>query len=189
MAAPRHQAGEKWTWRAENGATWSETVQADGDLTQMKQANGDVIVHDDDWVIRKVVRSDTGFTARKGVWRTTSGQKIMNFPLRVGDNWEYSFFAPSAGGRGNLVTFWHDFRVLSCEEVTTVAGTFPALKISYHEASSESYYQTGIGGPDTGNSFIWYAPQVKHIVKREYGREWVGVPGLRNFELIKYEGK
>jgi hypothetical protein len=188
VAAPKHQAGEKWAWKAENGATWSESVQADGDMTQMKEANGDVIYHNDDWVIRKVVRSDSGLTARKGVWQADAGQKIINFPLRVGDKWEYSFFAPSRAGRGNLVTFWHEFKVLGCEEVTTPAGTFPAVKISMREGSTESYV-SGQGGPTTMNSFVWYAPQVKNIVKREYAHDWWGVPGVNNFELASFEVK
>jgi len=69
---------------------------------------------------------------------------------------------------------------LTCEELATPAGKFEAFKIVGERSNP--------GTSDTGTYFVWYAPQVKTFVKRQYvpSRWWWSGGNFRSYELIKY---
>ena len=203
VPAPKHQAGEKWTWRLEafgdvKADEISEVVQAEGDLTQLKLPNGDVAFHDKDlivqWVKRpkgEIVRTQTiePFVLGLRSNNPTVGQKTLDFPLQVGKEWRYSFFASAArGGRGNVAPFWYTYEIVACEEVSTPAGKFPAFKVEVTEIYSDR--ALGATVPTHGVYHLWYAPQVKNYVKRHYEAmaHWIG-PAFRDYELVKFEVK
>lgn len=189
--APRHQPGEKWTWRDERGGQWSEAVLEEGDLTQMKWPTGDVAFHEKDMVVRLVSRPNGQLISKQGTGLyTIVGQKTLEFPLQVGMGWAYhSFSQATKGGRGNLAPIWYVYRVLACEEVSTPAGTFPAFKVEVAEVIGDR----ALGAfPPQGHGIyhLWYAPQAKNYVKRHYepSAHWVG-PAFRDYDLIKFEVK
>ncbi|MFB3819568.1 MAG: hypothetical protein ACE147_18070 [Candidatus Methylomirabilales bacterium] len=165
-------------------------------MTQMKSGSGDIAFHDRDLVVRyvkrrsgEIVRTQTVEPAITGLHATnaTVGHKTLDFPLQVGKQWTYSYIASaSRGGRGTATSFWLTHKVVGCEEVSTPAGKFPALKLEITEHYGDR--ATGSMGPPTmGVSHLWYAPQVKNYVKRHYdpSPNYSGL-GYRDFELVKY---
>jgi len=191
VLAPKHQAGEKWTWRDEQGREWSEAVQAEGDLTQMKWANGDVAYHDKDLVTRMVSRPNGQVITKQGAGLYTAvGVKTIDFPLQVGNGWEYNSIGQAIrGGRGTLTSFWYVYKVVACEDVSTPAGKFPAFKVEVTESYGDRAL-TSTGPLTHGVYHLWYAPQVKNYVKLHYEpmTYWIG-PAFRDYDLIKFEVK
>lgn len=182
--APRYQLGEKWTWRDEKDREWSnEVIRVEGDVTQMRWANGDVAFHDKDWIIQQVRKRNGGLVTKQGAGQyTTVGQKVLDFPLQVGKTWEYDFLSQPRGGLGGLQTYNNSYRVVVCEEVSTVAGKFPAFKLEG--------VQRIVGTPWSGTFYLWYAPAVKNYVKRQYPpSQFFGGGRFLDFELVKYESK
>ena len=202
VLAPKHQVGEKWTWTwtDERGGEISEVVQAEGDLTQMKLANGDVAFHDKDLIVQfvkrpngEIVRTQTlePFVLGLRSVNPTVGHKTLDFPLQVGKEWEYGYFASAArGGRGNLTTYWHSFKMVACEEVSTSDGKFPAFKVEVTDIYGDRA-TTATNPATSGVYHLWYAPQVKNYVKRHYvpSNHWYGIAAARDWELVKFEVK
>jgi len=192
VAAPKHQAGENWTWRDEVGGELSEVVQAEGDLIQMKWPNGDVAFHDKDLLIRMISRPNGQVITKQGAGVYTAvGVKTIDFPLQVGKEWKYGFFAQVAQtARGIMAPRWHSYEVVGCEEVTTPAGTFPAFKLEATEFVGDRSQSSAGQTFSFGMYHVWYAPQVRNFVKRHYVHSslWSG-PAFRDYELIKFEVK
>jgi serine/threonine protein kinase len=171
--APRYVTGETWTWRYDKGGEWADRVIADGELAKIKTANGDVLVYDKDRILKLVVRS-TGeiltqpdYTAY--VWL---GKKTLDFPLQVGRNWQYPFFQATRN-------YINKYSVVTCEAVSTPAAKLEAFKIEVEE----SY----IGSTNKGVLHLWYAPQVKNYIKRQYvPSQWWSADRHRDFALVKY---
>jgi len=85
LSAPTYQVGEKWTWRSEKGAEWSDSVvQVEGTVAQIKRPNGEVAFFDRDWIIRQVKPRNGELVTQQGAKYTTIDQKTMDFPLQVG---------------------------------------------------------------------------------------------------------
>ncbi len=194
VVAPKHLAGEKWTWRDENGREFSEAVLADGDLTQMKWVNGDVAFHDKDLIIRMVSQPNGHAITKQGTGLYTAVEvKTIDFPLQVGKDWAYYSIGPSKGARGNLATSWYSYQVVGCEEVSTPAGKFPAFKVEVTETYGDRAMSTATGVPSVSSQgvyHLWYAPQVKNYVKRHYELQafWMG-PAFVDYDLVKFEVK
>ncbi len=191
VAAPKHVAGENWTWRNEKGQEFNETVLAEGELTQMKRPNGDVTSHDKDLIIRMVKRPDGQLITKQGAGvYTIVGQKTLDFPLQVGKEWAYNYIGLAVkGGRGTQTSFWFTHKIVACEEVSTPAGKFPAFKVEVAESISDR--TLGYNPPPTHGIFhLWYAPQVKNYVKLHFESQvyWIG-PAFVDFDLVKFEVK
>ena len=93
LAAPTYQVGEKWTWRGEKGAEWSDSVvQVEGTDAQIKRSNGEVVFFDRDWIIRQVKPKNGKLVTRQGAGYTTIDQETMDFPPQVGKSWQYTFY-------------------------------------------------------------------------------------------------
>jgi hypothetical protein len=78
-------------------------------------------------------------------------QEFVRFrwPLESGKSWSF----PNNGAN---FTFTWDVKADGWESVTVPAGTFKALKLS----------MTRSGGRGSGSEALWYAPEVKGLVKR-----------------------
>jgi len=164
VPAPKYQVGERWGWQDEKGRKWSwEVVQVEGDTAQIRWGNGDVASYDKDWIVRKVVRKNGEVLTTQGIDRyTTIGQKVLDFPLQVGKKWYYTYyFNPTIYAPRIMVLIETQFKTVACEEVSTPAGKFPALKLKLES----TWRAAGVG---SATKFLWYAPQVKQIVKRQY---------------------
>ncbi len=200
VLAPKHQVGEKWTWRNETGGEISEVVQAEGDLAQMKLPNGDVAFHDKDLIVQFVKRPNGEIVRTQSIEpfvtglrsaNATVGQRTLDFPLQVGKGWAYSYFASaSRGGRGTTAPFWVTYKIVACEEVSTPAGKFPAFKVEVADIYNERA-TTATSPATSGIYHLWYAPQVKNYVKRHYepSSHWYGSTAAQDYELVKFEVK
>ena len=106
------------------------------------------------------------------------GVKKFEFPLKIGKKWSYvRSLTSSAGGTAQ---YKESYEVLGCEEVTTPAGKFSALKIEINQAN--------LTRGSSGSFFQWYSPQVKTTLRTTYplSSYWRLV---YDSELVKYEAK
>ncbi len=184
VPAPHYQGGEKWTWRNEKGVEYQNEVTGfDGELTKIRWSNGDVGFYDPDRVLRKVVRANGEVLTTQGAGSYTSiGQRYFDFPLSPGKTWRYSYYGQPAGGGSGLLTYFQDFRVRACEDVSTPAGRFAAVKIEVE--------QSILGSARSGIYHVWYAPEVKNVVKQQYRwSQWWGGGRFLDSELVKFEAK
>ncbi len=177
-AAPRYYRGERWTWRDDKGGEWTDTVVAEGAMSQIEAANGDVLFFNKDRVLQRVVKPSGRIIVQRSIPDYVFlGLKEWDFPLQIGKEWEYQY--ESRGSRGEIGSRRERKKIWACEDLTTPAGKFEAFKI----AGERSNPRNG----DTGTYVAWYAPQVKNFVKRQYipSRWWSG-GNFRSYELIKY---
>jgi len=187
VPAPKFQVGEKWTWRNGKGVeSTDEVVQVEGDFIQIKWSNGDLASYDKDRILRKVVRKSGEVITQQGAGAyTTVGQKVLDFPLQVGKKWDYTYTAQPSSGLGTFQTYYQQYKIVACEDVTTPAGRFPAFKVEVVQGVNRS---PSHNYPNNGTFYSWYAPPVKTSVRRQY------VPSLWwsnpvDNELIKFEVK
>jgi hypothetical protein len=191
VSASKFQLGDKWTWRDDkaNESIW-EVIGFEGDLAQVKWANpksepdkDGILFIDVDRVIQKARRPSGEVVTQQGVGAYTAvGEKTLDFPLQVSKKWERQFMSQPRGG--SLREYYGRYKVLACEEISTPAGKFSALKIEVETGPT-----TGARpGFTSGTYYLWYAPQVKVVVKRQYvpSRYWYDA---RDSELIKFEAK
>lgn len=155
----------------------------EGDLTQIKWANGEVALFDKDRILRQVQKPNGELVTKQSAGRyVTIGQKTLDFSLQLGKQWAYWFLAAPRSGGSGLQTYENHFRVTACEKVSTPAGKFPAFKLEVT--------QRIVGTPHTGTFYLWYAPGVKNYVKRQYPPSpFFGGGRFLDFEPIKYELK
>jgi hypothetical protein len=194
VPAPKYQAGERWTWRDEKGREgMSVVLQVEGDMTQIRLLTGDVASYDKDWIIQKVVRTTGEVVTTQGAGATVTarvGQKTLDFPLQVGKQWEISAYAQARSGLGTMERFYERYKVVACEEVATPAGKLPAMKVEVERGMTGTQPRAKSGAPPTGVYYLWYAPQVKNIVRLQYvPSQWWSGGHYLNTELIKFEGR
>jgi hypothetical protein len=181
VAAPKYEVGEQWTWKNDKGREWVNRVMEVKDETAAIQWPGNnVAYYSKDWVVEKVKKSSGEMVEKQGAGTFTEvGQKILDFPLDLQKTWRWSATAVPSGGRAGLVIYTHHVMLLACEEVQTPAGTYPALKLEVTQRATD----TG----RSGTYYLWWAPAVKQLVKRQYvPSRWWG-SSVTDYELIKYE--
>ena len=192
VSAPKYQVGEKWTWRDEKGREGMGVVlQAEGDMAQVRLMTGDVASYDKDWIIQKVVRTTGEVVTTQGAGATVMarvGQKTLDFPLQAGKQWEIGAYAQAKSGLGTMERYYERYRILACEDVTTPAGKFSALKVEVERGMSATAPRGG--APRSGTYYLWYAPKVKNIIRLHYvpSQWWSGGRHL-NIELTSFEGR
>lgn len=180
VPAPKYQVGDKWISRSEKGREMAtEVVGFEGDLAQVEwktppfgPAKG-MLFYDRDRVIRKAIKPNGEVVTAQGrEWPYDRiGQRELDFPLQVGKSWDFSF----TSGSGDLGTRY--YKVVACEEVSTPAGKFSALKI-----------EVFIRLPRwSGTSHFWYAPTAKANVKVKFPGGFG--PTALDSELVRYELK
>jgi hypothetical protein len=91
----------------------------------------------------------------------------LQFPLEVGRTWDIPFEAQFMVRPANRDAKWRwKARVVASEAVTVPAGTFQAFKIEYD--GSFSTRQGGQSWTGTHKETAWFAPELQHIVKRDF---------------------
>ena len=101
--------------------------------------------------------------------------RVYDFPLQVGKTW--SFSAPGYF-RGQVQTYDVTVKIAKYEDVKTKAGTFKAFKL-------ERSWRGG-RAPNTSswNDAVWFAPEVKSLVKFTSMNQ-----NATEFDLISYSLK
>ena len=120
--------------------------------------------------------------------RIVDGKFVMiAFPIDAGKSWEYEYKIRAANGFET--THERKAKVEGWEEVRVPAGSFKALKIVHDGRWTRIEVDRKYSGVLTDT--IWYSPEVKRFVKREYqdrtggGRTW----DHTMFELVSFELK
>jgi hypothetical protein len=135
-----------------------------------------MILVDSEGVIRKAIRPNGDIVTTQGKGRPFEliGQREFDFPLLVGKRWSFNYISLRFNEMAS-----QNFKVFACEEVSTTAGRFSALRIE-----REIRFQRG-----SGTQCLWYAPAVKNIVRWQFpGGRGAGGTSLDS-ELFKYELK
>lgn len=86
------------------------------------------------------------------------GLKFVDFPLRVGKEWNQKVEARQAG-TGALREYFNRFKIETYEEVTVKAGTFKAFRIAWHQER----HHPAPGW--SGDAQFWWSPETKCGVK------------------------
>jgi hypothetical protein len=183
VLAPKLSVGDKWVWRNDKGGQSSqEVVGIEGDLFQIRWADpalepdkeGMVFV-DPHGVIRKAIRTNGEVVTAQGQGRPYQfiGQRELDFPLQVGKRWDFTYMTRMVGFELGS----QHRRVVACEEVSTPAGKFSALRIEV-ELRTPRW---------RGTYQFWYAPAVKNTVRLKYPAGW-GRDAI-DAELVRYELK
>ncbi|MCX5733440.1 MAG: hypothetical protein NTW68_03815 [candidate division NC10 bacterium] len=183
VAAPKYEGNEEWKWKNDKGREWvNRVIGVEGETTAIEWANKNIGYYNKDWVIERVKRGSGEVVDKQGAGTFIDiGQKVLDFPLELGKQWRWSFVDTPSGGYTGLVTYTHWVKVAACEDVQTPAGTYPALKIEIDQRSS-------VGGSRNGTYYLWWAPSVKNVIKRQYvPSRWWG-DKVTDYELI-WSGK
>jgi hypothetical protein len=106
------------------------------------------------------------FRIKEGKKEESEGllRKMFNFPLFVGKRWDDKVEQYSPRFHKRTLTYV-EFNVDKQESIVTPAGNFNAFLIA---AKAISSLGDSKGGRMEGWSKLWYSPQVKFWVKREY---------------------
>jgi hypothetical protein len=123
------------------------------------------------------------FRVKEGKKEESEGllRKMLNFPLFVGNKWEdrVEQYNPKFSKR---TLNYIEFSVDKQESIGTPAGNFNAFLII---AKAISSLESSKGGRMEGWCKLWYSPQVKFWVKREYDNTFW--PYDHDGILIKYK--
>ncbi len=180
--APRWNAGDLWTFKAENGRTWGDrVVQVEKNSYFLESfARGGK----ERFEVDRETMNLTGVVTASGKRESLKGWygKIFNFPLHMGKSWEMSYYGTPAGGSAPA-SYGNRFKVEAVEEVGTPAGAFRAYRIHHTQMNQTS----GRGG----SVIWWYSPQAKQYVKRkvEDRNYWSVMEWLKDCQLVSYELK
>ena len=106
-------------------------------------------------------------------------KRLFNFPLDIGKSWKDKFISK---GALKEYTYLETFTVLGWEDIVVEAGKFKTVKIEYKQANADEPAKEG-------KLWYWYSPDVKYMVKCQYGKgdywdasyDWE----LTSFELKK----
>jgi hypothetical protein len=106
-------------------------------------------------------------------------KRLFNFPLDIGKSWKDKFISK---GALKEYTYLETFTVLGWEDIVVQAGKFKTVKIEYKQANADEPAKEG-------KLWYWYSPDVKYMVKCQYGKgdywdasyDWE----LTSFELKK----
>lgn len=193
--APTLHAGDRWVYQVKmenpaNGAStrrWEGTIQRVGAgsmVVALKAVDSNMpareTVVQDDWSLRRSLNG-----------RTSTVDKLFDFPLRVDKTWATDVTQDRPNPQLKSLHNKMDYKVLGWEDVTVPAGTFHALKIEAAGEWSKEYeptaamaggvVQSGPAGstaiaqtrasavpmPQAGRFYraIWYAPEAKREVR------------------------
>jgi hypothetical protein len=112
----------------------------------------------------------------------------LQFPLEVGKSWDMAFEneVKTQSGKRNAKWQW-EARVVSTEAVTVPAGTFQTLRIEYDGTFASTQGSRSWTG--SRKETMWYAPQAKRLVKREFEQSVPANNSLEHhvIELISFK--
>jgi len=112
---------------------------------------------------------------------TNTQRRILDFPFNLGKKWnDTGTVTPLSGPmKGTTMDISETFKVLGWEDVKVQAGNFKTIKLQ-HTIENRTMMASG-------ESFYWYAPEVKYFVKCQYDTNyWTGVT---NWELASFKLK
>jgi hypothetical protein len=180
LGAPKWDAGDQWTWQIGNDQiTWT-VLSAGGEyVVQEKSPRETGIFH---------VAADFSSTSASSAYFLPPFFELQ-FPLALGKVWTYTKgvappgaapYNPS-GGPGTSATSANSVEVEVTRitegvvSITVAGGTFEAVRIfgRSHALGGNGSPYPGLAGPgnyffppsDRGDFVVWYAPQVKQVVK------------------------
>jgi hypothetical protein len=180
LGAQKWDAGDQWTWQIGNDQiTWT-VLSAGGEyVVQEKSAREAGIFH---------VAADFSSTSASSAYFLPQFYELQ-FPLALGKAWTNT---KRVGARSTAAGV--EVEVTRITEgvvsITVPGGTFEAVRIfgRSHALGGNGSPYPGLAGPgnyffppsDRGDFVVWYAPQVKQVVKIT----WQG----RRFWPAQYEG-
>ncbi|MGH7834606.1 MAG: hypothetical protein ACREQK_13245 [Candidatus Binatia bacterium] len=109
--------------------------------------------------------------------KTPTGLKVLDFPLKVGKEWDQRLALRSIRD-GQETLYFNQFKVEAYEEVTVKAGTFKAFRVSW--------LQTPAGSRSKGRAEYWWSPEVRGFIKRVVHTPEYWSYQLSDFELESY---
>ncbi len=92
-------------------------------------------------------------------------RRILNFPLVLGKKWKDESKILSPDGF-HIREGVENYRAVGWEEVVAPAGKFKAFKLEYQF----NYGPHGLGPIYEIKAWYWYSPEVKYMVKGQYGK-------------------
>jgi hypothetical protein len=175
--APVWNVGNTWGYRLEGYTQWQFKVER---------------IEDDLYIVNDSSKTEKDCLDRKTLetvaYLTPQGEKIkstsalilyFDFPLYVGKKWKRMVNAKPS----HLTTYYdylHEYRVVSYEDITVLAGTFKAFKIELNHTNYGARMASG-------KVNIWYSPDVKFYIKVTFEKAnyWAGSKA-RDFELVSF---
>jgi hypothetical protein len=105
-------------------------------------------------------------------------KRLFNFPLDIGKSWKDKFISK---GALKEYTYLETFTVSGWEDIVVQAGKFKTVKIEYKQANADEPAKEG-------KLWYWYSPDVKYMVKCQYGKGdyW---DAIHDWELTSFELK
>jgi hypothetical protein len=177
--APSWNIGDKWTYRDVTGSTFTDqVVRIEEDLFILKTEGLRYL-----WGFDKKTLNSRFLIEESGrkIKNTSSFRKLYDFPIFVGKKWTYT--STDRDPVANMeVTYISDLKIEGIEDITTPAGTFKAYRFHLK--------LTNMGAGMSGWMRLWYSPEAKKWVKREFekGLFW-SVGRVQDVQLISYELK
>ena len=174
VQAPVWNIGDKWTIA---GDVTIMVVNADESSYAVKYltAGGESILIFEKSSVNRLYVMDKD----KRIPYEGRNKRLFNFPLDIGKTWKDKFISK---GALKEYTYLETFTVLGWEDIVVQAGKFKTVKIEYKQANADEPAKEG-------KLWYWYSPDVKYMVKCQYGKgdywdasyDWE----LTSFELKK----
>src|SRR4030042_1946871 len=182
VEVPGWNVGDKWVFTQGNievvGSDQnSYTLNFSKDTCRVENMGFEKIIFDKS-TLNKIytIRED-----KRGKY-TQPMRRILDFPFNLGKEWNDTGTVTSWSGpmKGYPMDVSETFKVLGWEDVKVQAGNFKTIKLK-HTIENRTMRASG-------ESFYWYAPEVKYFVKCQYDTNyWIGVTKweLASFKLTK----
>lgn len=142
--APKYNVGDEWTFKHVQRGSYTLKVIAieKNNIVTTQSDRGFREYRDANFTINKVEGDVSG--------QTTTGSRLLDFPLFVGKSWKYPIQDRNFSGETAV-------RIIGYEKITTPAGSYDAFKLE-----GKWFVHPSFRG---GTIQYWYAPSVKQIIK------------------------
>ena len=173
VQAPVWNIGDKWTIA---GDVTIMVVNADESSYAVKYltAGGESILIFEKSSVNRLYVMDKD----KRIPYEGRNKRLFNFPLDIGKTWKDKYMTK---GALKEYTYLETFTVLGWEDIVVQAGKFKTVKIEYKQANADEPAKEG-------KLWYWYSPDVKYMVKCQYGKGdyW---DAIYDWELTSFELK
>jgi len=184
---PIWNAGDSWRYQYDNGREWELKVLGIEDFQKtqiyiVEDVYGGYKKGFDIKTLQYIV--DIAPNGRKIV-PMTDWALSFDFPFYVGKKWSKMVGGKDAAGSQR--DYLYAYKVVSFENITVPSGEFKAFKIEFLQ---EDYLMSG-----AIKMYIWYSPEVKMIVKFQFGPVYGSWRitgqgyGLKSFKLVDKQPK
>jgi len=190
---PSLSAGDRWTYKVTDVQKGAETSTFEarvtvvaGDTVELQRTT--LTAADSKGVGQAVTDKVDLATWTPANPRMVDGKFVtIAFPIEVGKTWEYEY--KTRAPNGFETSHQRKAKVEGWEEVRVPAGNFKVLRIVHDGRWTRTETNRTYSGVVTDT--LWYSPEVRRFVKREYqdrtsgGRTW----DHSMFELVSFELK